>query len=677
VSATPAGGRIGVDVGGTFTDLLYLDPATNEVRVGKVPSTPENPSVGVLDAVSSTLDPAEVASGSIFSHGTTVGLNALLTRTGAAVGMLCTEGFRDVLELARGDWQGHFDLAWRRDEPLVRRARRRPVRERLRADGSVHTPLRDEDVVAALEQLERQEVSAIAICFINSYANPEHELRAEALLREHGFAGELSLSHRTSREYGEYERTATTVVDAYIRALTADYLDDLEAGLREASFSGQLLVTRSGGGASSFASARERPFETIMSGPVAGAQASAKLSRQLGLGDVITADVGGTSFDTCLIRGGELPLLFQGRIGELPLQTPWVDVRSIGAGGGSIAHVDVGGLMRVGPRSAGSVPGPAAYGRGGTAPTVTDAAAHLGIFGAGQLAGGVSLDFEAARAALATLRDPLGLETEEIATGILAIAASSMANAIGEITVEMGHDPREMSLLLFGGAGPLFSSLLAAELGVQAVVIPPYAGNFSAWGLLDSEIVRTLSQTCLVPLGEDSLPEIRAIADRLFAELGESEAGATRQLRLDLRYLGQEHPLSTLVPAAGLDSAAAVREAYERDYQRSFGRPLPHDVQVVAVRASITTPGPEVREAGADSGGGSASQPAESARAYSFAERRMTEFKLVDRSGLRDGDALAGPALIAEPTSMTHVDAGYGVVVERGALLITGDGGER
>ena len=389
--------RIGVDVGGTFTDLIFYDDESGDVRVAKEPTTPTSPEEGVVRAVRSAVPDDRIGSTHYFLHGTTVGLNALLERKGAVVGMLSTRGFRDVLEVRRGDRDEMYNLFWAPPPPLVPRRRRIPVTERIRADGSVHTPIEREDIRAAVEVFKAEDVACVAVAFINAYANPEHELAAQEALREFGFEGEISLSHQVSGEYREYERTTTTVVDAYVRPRMTAYLRKLEESLESIGLKGNLLVTRSGGGSMTFSEAEERPFETVQSGPVAGAEGAAELARKLDLGDVIAADVGGTSFDTALIQDGRPAVLFEGKVVGLPIQTSWVDVRSIGAGGGSIAHVDVGGLLRVGPQSAGADPGPACYGRGGKLPTVTDSAFVLGMLGEGKLAGGVSLDGDAAR----------------------------------------------------------------------------------------------------------------------------------------------------------------------------------------------------------------------------------------------------------------------------------------
>ena len=478
--------RIGVDVGGTFTDLIFFDGETGQITVGKGPSNPRDVDLAVRSVVTGTLAPDAASRTELFLHGTTVGLNALLERKGARVGLLTTDGFRDILEQARMerlDERGHriWDHLFRTPPPLVDRPLRVGVRERILADGSVHVVLDPDSVREAVEIFTREGVECVAIVFINAHANAAHELRAEELLREYGFTGAVSLSHQTTGQYREYERTSTTVIDAYVRPAVAGYLERLQDGLREDAVDGECLITTSAGGCIAFGEARTRPFETVMSGPVAGAVGASTLCRTLGLEMAITADVGGTSFDTCLLVDGRPTVKYEGEVVGMPLQTPWVDVRSVGAGGGSIAYLD-NGLLSVGPRSAGAVPGPVAYGRGGTEPTVTDAAATLGMFARSTLASGLELDIEGARSSLTGLADELDLEADGVAQGVIRIAAATMAGAMRAVSIEVGQDPRNGALIAYGGAGPLFGSLLARELQIRTLVVPNYAGQLLGLG---------------------------------------------------------------------------------------------------------------------------------------------------------------------------------------------------
>jgi len=658
--------RIGVDVGGTFTDLIVYDDVSEEARIAKVPTTPAEPERGVVAAVEAM--PAEqVRRSAFFLHGTTVGLNAVLERRGAVVGLLATRGFRDALEIRRGDRPDPYDLFPPAARPLVPRRLRLPVTERIRADGAVHQPLDEDDVLQAAATFREDGVGSIAISFINAYANPRHELDAERGLRAAGFTGDISLSHRVSGEYREYERTSTTVIDAYVRPQMAAYLSRLEGQLRATGFGGSLLVTRSGGGAMTFTEAEGRPFETILSGPVAGAEGAAELARTLELGDVVSADVGGTSFDTCLIVDGRPQITYEGRVDGMPVQTPWIDVRSIGAGGGSVAFVDVGGLLRVGPRSAGAEPGPAAYGRGGTEPTVTDAALVLGMLGEGKLASGISLDQLLALAALAPLGERLGLEVEEVARGILTIANASMAYTIREITAEQGEDPRRATLMAFGGAGPVFATLLARELGIGRIVIPPYAGNFSAWGLLGADLTQSSARTQILPLSEDGLGEARATLSGLFERLEERD-GSSRETRLDVRYVGQEHTLTIAVEPQA--SAADTRRLFTREYERTFGHVMDEAAEIVSLRATVRTPLP--RRADGRPPAVRDGRPPRSFESFSFTAAERLPFALVDRHGLSVGDRLDGPAIIVEETATTYLDASWAAEVDvSGCLVIT------
>lgn len=575
---------IGVDVGGTFTDLVLHDAATGEIRVAKQPTTPSAPERGVLAAVDAAVPADLLARCRHFVHGTTVGLNALLERRGATVGLITTAGFRDVLEIRRGDRDDPYDLFWTPPPPLVPRRLRLEVAERVAADGSVVRDLEPEDVRRAAETFAAEGVDAVAIVLVNSYANPAHEARAAELLRQAGFAGPVSLSHEVSGEYREYERTCTTVVDAFVRHRMGPYLHNLDRELRARGFAGELLVTRSGGGALALAEAAARPFETILSGPVAGAAATARLAASLGIGTAVAADVGGTSFDTALIEDGRLPLLYQGEVVGLPLQSPWVDVRSVGAGGGSIAYADAGGLLRVGPRSAGADPGPACYQRGGTEPTVTDAALHLGMIPRGHISGGIELSEDAAARALAPLSGPTGIDgVDAVAVGVIKIAAAHMAQAVRGVTVERGVDPRGGAVVAFGGAGPVFGCLLADELDVDTVVVPPNAGNFSAVGLVQADIVRTAARTMVRPLDDEVLPLVERVTETLFERL--AQPGAVREVDLDLRHRGQEHTL-TIPVRLGEDDVAAVSARFSEAYHRAFGHTLPDPLEIVTVRAT-------------------------------------------------------------------------------------------
>ena len=671
---------IGVDVGGTFTDLVMRDQADGQVIVGKVPTTPQDPEVGVLNAVDAVLTPEHLSRSSHFLHGTTVGLNALIERRGATVGLITTAGFRDVLEIGRGDRPDPYDLRPRPKDPLVPRRRRVEVTERTRADGQVVTPLDLSDVASIVESFATESVDAIAVVLINSYTNRHHELLLEAELRRCGYEGDISLSHRVSGEYREYERTTTTVIDAFVRHRMGPYLRRLRDGLAERGFVGELLITRSGGGALTVEEALQRPFETILSGPVAGAAATARLAQAMSLPLAIPADVGGTSFDTAAIVDGRLPLNFEGDVEGLPLQCPWVDVRSIGAGGGSLAHVDEGGLLRVGPRSAGAIPGPACYQRGGVQATVTDAALALGMLASGALSGGVGLDLAAAHRVLDDLVESSGLpDRVSVAQGIMRIAASHMAEAVRGITVEKGVDLRAGALVAFGGAGPLFASLLALEMDVDTVVIPSNAGNFSAVGLMQSDVSRSAARTLLRPLSPHIMQEVVDVATDLGLSFGPATDADSYELLLDLRYRGQEHSLTIALPWALGEQTPPIElieSKFEAEYHASYGLNLPESVELVNVRVQRHTRLNVSREAVSaprwNGATGLVERPV-----WSFTQAEWLVTPVIERTDLPK-EGMVGPVLIVEQTATTVVDFGFGVRPgEQESLVVTRDRGAR
>ena len=503
--------RIGVDIGGTFTDFIVYDESGNRVIIDKIPTTPQSPEKAVVEVIKRNLTREELGKIDFFLHGTTVGLNSLLERKGSKVGLICTKGFRDVLEIRRGDRDEMYNLFWQPPPPLVPRFLRLEIEERLFADGTVHIPINVDQIKDACNFFIQEGVNSIAVAFINSYTNKKHEVMVEKELRKLDFKGQISLSSMVSGEYREYERTTTTVIDAFVKTRMSNYLNNLKKELNLLGFKGSFLVTRSGSGSMTFDEAEDRPFETIMSGPVAGAEGAGELSRKLGNTNMISADVGGTSFDTCLILNGRPQIQFEGKIVGLPVQSPWVDVRSIGAGGGSIAYLDDGGLIRSGPQSSGAIPGPACYEKGGIQPTTTDAAFYLGMLGEGKLASGLQLNKSLAETALNSIGKKTNMTAHNVAKGILKISSANMADAIREITIEQGIDPRELKLLTFGGAGPLMSNLIAKELDIKEIIVPPYSGNFSAWGLLGADLLQMNARTKILRLSDEAISECNDI----------------------------------------------------------------------------------------------------------------------------------------------------------------------
>jgi N-methylhydantoinase A len=672
---------IGVDVGGTFTDLVAVDSDDGTVRVGKHPSTPLNPDAGVLEIVDRMLTREDLGRANYFLHGTTTGLNALVERKGAKVGILTTRGFRDVLELRRGMRPHLFGLLWTPTEPLVPRNLRLEVTERVLSDGTVEKPLAESEVAAAAKTFIAEGVDSVAVVFINSYASPDHEARARQALISAGFAGTVSLSHEVTGEYGEYERTSTTAVDAYLRPVVSSYFQRLVAGLKQRGFQGECLVTRSGGGAMTFGEAELRPFETVMSGPVAGISGVAQLYKELGEPrSLIAADVGGTTFDTSLVLDGQPHLKYEGFVADLPLQTTWVDVRSIGSGGGSIASVDEG-LMKVGPESAGANPGPVSYGRGGVEPTVTDAMVVLGMAPT-RLANNLELDVQGARAAVGKLATKLGIGVDAAAEGILAIASAAMAGAIRQISIEIGEDPRAAALVAYGGAGPMFGTLLARELEIGTVIVPRAAGGFSAWGLLCSDIVRSLSRTHFAELSPDNLGRAIGALDALHQRLADRGelvgAGvAVREDALDLRYAGQDQSLTVRIQAGQEGtgwSPDKIRNNFAAEYHKAFGHVQEERLEMVAVRATSRLPLETDISHSVNSSTETLPGMDELGEvdAFSFTAGKRMAFSLVHRHTLSAGSELRGPAIVADPTTTIYVDSGFTAKAHaNGSLILT------
>lgn len=653
--------RIAVDIGGTFTDLVYFDAATGKTVQGKVPTVPAAPEDGVAAAIAAHVPQEVLTSAEFFLHGTTVGLNALLERRGSVVGLIATQGFRDVLEIRRGDRAEMYNLFWQQTKPLVPRRLRLEVPGRTFADGTTEGAPTPEAVAAAVQTFQAHDVTSIAVSLMHAYANPEHELLVEKHLRDAGFTGGITLSHRVCGEIREYERTSTAVIDAFVRGRMANYLNRLEAQLRASGFVGKCLITRSGGGSMNFSEAEERPFETIMSGPVGGAIGASEFARMIGDAGMITADVGGTSFDTALILNHEPQVLFEGEIDNMPILSPWVDVRSIGAGGGSLAYEDGGGFMRVGPQSAGAEPGPACYGKGGTNPAVTDAAAYLGMLGPGELASGISLDGQAAEDALSPVARAIDQTVEDTAAGVMRIAASSMANTIREISIEQGLDAREMSLLPFGGAGGMMATLLAEEMAMKRIVVPPFAGIFSAWGLLGADMVQSASRTLVRPLTDTALTEVAEVFADLIASIksrGETAPDAEASLKLDVRYVGQEHTLSVPVTLDGLaiaETAATITTRFSELYTKSFGATLNDGLEVTAIRAQLKAALPKRGHASPTET--SLGMTEGTINAYSFRDRKRVPFAICPRDDIAAG--VSGPVIITETVATTYVDAGW------------------
>ena len=499
----------------------------------------------------------------------------------------------------------------------------------------------------------------------------------EKELRKLDFKGQISLSSMVSGEYREYERTTTTVIDAFVKTRMSNYLNNLKKELNLLGFKGSFLVTRSGSGSMTFDEAEDRPFETIMSGPVAGAEGAGELSRKLGNTNMISADVGGTSFDTCLILNGRPQIQFEGKIVGLPVQSPWVDVRSIGAGGGSIAYLDDGGLIRSGPQSSGAIPGPACYEKGGIQPTTTDAAFYLGMLGEGKLASGLQLNKSLAETALNSIGKKTNMTAHNVAKGILKISSANMADAIREITIEQGIDPRELKLLTFGGAGPLMSNLIAKELDIKEIIVPPYSGNFSAWGLLGADLLQMNAKTKILRLSDETIDECNNILNELFYELQKRQkidfatTNQIKEIALDMRWMGQEHTITLKLEDEKngkiLIDSETLKTKFMEEYQRTFGSKLDTIVEIVSTRASLRVPLPRKSEKGIINEE-EISISSDSIDCYSFTKDEDIKFKIISRSNVNS--KMSGPLIIIESTAITYVDVNYDVTRDTDSNLL-------
>ncbi|HVV20102.1 MAG TPA: hydantoinase/oxoprolinase family protein [Pseudonocardiaceae bacterium] len=675
--------RLAIDVGGTFTDVVELRPETGELRFDKVPTTPESPTTGVLRAFGA----ATVGIGDIetFTHGTTLGLNALLTRTGARTAVVGTRGFRDVYLLGRTDRRTNYDITYRKPAPLLERYDTFEVTERSLFDGSVHTPLDVADARRVARVIAERGYQSVAVAFLHSYANPEHELRMRDVLAEVAPDVAVTLSHELSREYREYERTSTAVLDAYVKPIVRRYLHELEGRLADDGFGGRFLVTRSGGGAMTVGSAREQPVSLILSGPAGGVIGAAALAELIGEPNLITIDMGGTSLDASLVVDGE-PVLHQGaEFEQLPINTPSLYIHTIGAGGGSIAHLDEAGALQVGPQSAGAVPGPASYGTGGTAPTFTDAALAIGYLGSETPLGGrLVLNRNLAIQALAPIAAELGMTVPALAHGIVRISSTKIMGAVRAITVEVGRDPKDFALLSFGGGGGLVAVDVAVELGIPSVIVPPGQGAFSAFGMLMADVQHDFARTLVAPLADldparvdAEYAAMAAEADALLTDEGFPAGDRTTVRSLDVRYAGQEHSVTVAFPEHGDNAVAAIEEAFARLHARQYGHTMtdPVEVTTLRLRATGSVDKPKPPELAPRTSG--APEPDGTRPVYRSDEHPAVPYALYTREALLAGDEIAGPAVIAEHTATTVIHTGDHLRVgAHGELLIT-VGGDR
>ena len=694
--------RIGVDIGGTFTDAVLMAEATGETWIAKVPTTPKDPSEGFMEALDRVIAAAGIRAAEVgfLVHGTTVATNAIIEGKTARVGFITTAGFRDLLEIQRQIRPRLYDLFCEKPRPLVPRRLCVEVQERVAADGSVLEPLDPGSVERAAGALAAEGVEAVVICLLHSYRAPAHERQVAEVVRRRIPGAYVSVSSEVCPEFREYWRASTTCINAGVMPIFARYLDRIELGLRQRAITAPLNLMESSGGVMSAASARLRPVAIVECGPAAGVIAAGHVGRQIGSSNVISLDMGGTTAKAGLIQDGrpristdyEVGFASQAQSGltrgaGYPLRTPVIDLAEIGAGGGSLAWVDAGGILRVGPQSAGADPGPAAYGKGGAAPTVTDANLLLGRIDPAYFLGGeVPLDIEAARASVARVAERVGLDPIGVARGVLEIANANMVGAIRLVSVQRGYDPREFILVAFGGAGPLHAGALAEALRLPEVVVPPSPGLLSALGLLVTDLRHDFSRSVLTPLAhvdvagaEATYRDFEAEGAAILRREGVAPSGVRFERWLDLRYVGQSYEL-TVPLAGGPLSAAALAEAataFHRAHEQVYGHAAPEE-PIEAVTLKLTTTGlipkPRAREVGPGSGDGRRAHKGERPVHFGEAGGAFRPTAIYDRYRLGDGDGVSGPAIIEELDSTTLVHPGAIARVDRfGNLRIRRD----
>jgi N-methylhydantoinase A len=670
------GYSVAVDIGGTFTDVIVIDRATGESRIAKVLSTPPDLSQGIVEGIHKILPTfGEI---DFFAHGTTAGLNALLERRGVKASLVTTEGFRDVYEMGRSERVEMYDPAYHRQPRLIPRSAVFEVSQRTLADGTVSKPVDLGSTTELVAAIKAGGFESVAICFLHSYTNPSEEERLAAHLREQLPNIPVSVSHEIANEWREYERTSTVVMNAYIAPIVERYLEQLDMRMSDDGLGEPIHIMQSNGGVMTAATARRHPLRTLLSGPVGGAIGGQAVGHQIGNGNVLTIDMGGTSFDVSMVVDGQLEVANETEIEGFPLLTPMVNIHTIGAGGGSVAFAEAGGL-RVGPRSAGSVPGPAAYGRGGKEPTVTDANLLLGRLGASDfLGGGMTLDVAAAEQAHQALADELGLDPIDLAEGIIDIVNAKMANAIRTLTVARGIDPRGFALTAFGGAGPLHAAFLAEELEIPSFVVPANPGIFSAWGMLRTDIRHDLVQSFYRP-AETLLPEelqsaVDGLRERAIASLVEehiAEADMSFTVLADMRYVGQEYVVTATLaePGEPLPAAGAIVERFHDVYEARFGYSVRGaSVEFVNLRLAAVGKLARMEAAPVSTEQGSTATPI-TTRKVRF-KREWHTAGIYDRAQLLPGQVFAGPAIVNELSATTVIPPAHSAQVDGYGNLI-------
>ena len=675
--APPAGGglRLAADIGGTFTDVVAFDRETGALRLGKTLSTPAR----LVDGIAAGVDRAGVrfADAALFLHGSTIAINTMLERSGARAALVVTEGFRDIYEIGRVNRPDSYNLFFKKHVPLIERAMRFEVCERMLAEGEALTPLDEDGARALADRLAGLDVEAVAILLLHSYRNPDHERRVKAILEERLHGVFVTASCDLSQEYREFERCSTVAANAYIGPRVRAYLGEIDTRLEAESFPGAFLVVQSTGGLYDAAQAREDCVHMLESGPAAGVIAGRALARAIGAVDAVTFDMGGTTAKSGVIHNGEALTTGAAMVGGyeqgLPVQMAMMDIFEVGTGGGSIALVDPQGALRVGPESVGASPGPACYGAGGTTPTVTDANLVLGRIAPEKFLGGeMALDAAAARRALrAGVADPLGMDEVEAAAGILRIAATAMSFAVKGVSTERGLDVGGFSLIAFGGAGPLHASAVARELGMREIVVPTAPGHFSALGMLHADLRYDYVRTWFARLAEAPFAEIERLYGEMERQGREAVAAVGAEVvevaaarAADMRYVGQEHAVTVDLPPdafAGADREA-IKARFDEVHALRYGTSAPEEpAELVSLRSSVSgilakpplAGRPETRPA-----------PAGARRVYFSEAGGFVETPVHAREALAPDAAVAGPAVIEEAASTTLLLPGDEMTVD-------------
>jgi N-methylhydantoinase A len=664
--------RVATDIGGTFTDLVYVTP-DGEVVTGKSHTTPAQFEKGVMDVISaSDVKPSEFAS---FVHGTTIVINAITEKKGARVGLLTTEGFRDIVEIGRGNRPDFFNLEYRKPKPFVPRYLRRELKGRINYKGIETTPLDLAALPAILDDFRAEGVEAIAICFINSYANPAHEEAALARVQELWPEVSVVASHQITREWREYERTNTAVLSAYVQPIAHRYLDRLTSALYDAGMRCTPYIMQSNCGVDTVKSARQIPITMVESGPASGIWGAAALGRLIGEPDGIAIDIGGTTAKCGLITGGQVALNTNYLIersetsGGYPVMVPVVDLVEIGNGGGSIAWVDEFQRLHVGPQSAGAVPGPVSYGMGGTEATTTDANLALGCINPGYFCGGtLEADMDAVDRALDDLAETLSTNRQEAARGIVRIANNNMVNAIKLISVNRGHDPRDFTLIAFGGGGGMHACALAKELNIKKVVIPKQSSVFSAWGMLLSDLRRDYLQTQIVDLANPGAAAqldatLRGLEEKALQEFEAEDIDRARVHFLRYgrcRYQNQEHSVEIVLPEGDItdDQIKAIRQRFDKDYEREYTYTLAAPVELVAYHLVAIAEVDKLKPEKLPTTGRKLNDAVKARREVDYAEAGIHQATIYDGDALEPGMNFVGPAIIEEAGATTVIPPG-------------------